>query len=122
MDTALLSPGQYESAMTACCSVLQCVLKCVLQRVTMCCSVLHYVSQFVAVCCRVLQCVAALATRWFCRGSTNLPWQRVAVCVEVCVAVCYSVCCSVLHYVSQCVTVCCSVLLHLQRICFDGAV
>ena len=65
-----------------CCSVLQCVWRCV--------AVCHSVLQCVAVCCSVLQCVAVCFS--------------VLQCVAVCCSVlqCVAVCCSML----QCIAVC----------------
>ena len=77
------------------CSVLQCVVRVLLQPSAhcMCCSVL----QFVAVCCSVLQCVAV-----WCRMVYGFCFSHL---LATCVAV-LCMCCSTL----QCLTVCCSMM------------
>jgi len=80
------------------------LVRCVLQRVAACCSVLQCAElswrmlRRVAVCCSVLQCAAA------CRSVV----QRPAVCCSV--LQCGPVWCSVLQHVLECVAACCSVL------------
>jgi len=57
-----------RTTLSVCCSVFQCVVVSMVQRVAVCCSVLQCVAvccsvlQCVAVCCSVLQCVAIVCT------------------------------------------------------------
>jgi len=89
-----------------CCSVLQCVLRCV-----------HGVSRllllYVAVCCRVLQCAAVCCSVL----QYVAVWQCVLQCVLKCVLQCVFVCVCVCVCVCGCVRVCIELTFDVQHIC-----
>ena len=109
--------------------MLQCVLRCVLQYVGICCSVMQCV--FHSTCSigdlSTVQMIVESSAKVCCSVCCSMRYsesKHVAVCVAACVAVWYSVlqmmvesgakvccsmycsvCCSVLEYVAMCVAV-----------------
>ena len=81
-----------------CCSVSQCVATgvCMVQYVTLCCSVL----QCFVICCSVYRMLSHIHFRMSTIEYGEYVCCSVLQCVAACVVVCVAVCCSMLQFVA----------------------